>query len=517
LPISSTDGTVTLQSPAADEFEVELAGAMKLRITENDIQAEVGYEGLSDNSLITRSMLYGYGGGDIPITPPGADSGESWEQIDLSGDQFQNIGLPDFTVAADGVFSSGKIWSTNCKEWFFNPAFNGSSGLGDTPLAHSSGTYVTQRYFSYNMKNWAALARGINGAPFFWQGQFFGAGYGGGLSHGGINTGGGGVYVPGLRGFRNNDDERNPNFEKYTYRILRFSVSDWLIPAFSWSIKPLADNPYVPTPEDFLDFERETADGLKYVASKADGTMVIASQEANWNAEGDLRVCYIAENTTISESKPYKWEFLPVPGLSAISGDKLKGIARDESKDKWVVLTDSLAYVCTGNPVSGTWRQHFLPNAGNWGANFHFNGQKFIAVTSPAGSNLCISSEDGENWEKNTTVDVLGPNSVCCGTNGRSLLVHPEGFYDEGNLQLTGGLNITGTTTADVNLNEPVDTSSAYAERTGRATLLTQEDANGYFDEEIKLRAIVVTLTQAEYDAIPSGQLDSNTLYCITD
>jgi hypothetical protein len=75
----------------------------------------------------------------------------------------------------------------------------------------------------------------------------------------------------------------------------------------------------------------------------------------------------------------------------------------------------------------------------------------------------------------------------------------------------------SGTTTADVNLNEPVDTSSAYAERTGRATLLTQEDANGYFDEEIKLRAIVVTLKQAEYDAIPSGQLNSNTLYCITD
>ena len=69
------------------------------------------------------------------------------------------------------------------------------------------------------------------------------------------------------------------------------------------------------------------------------------------------------------------------------------------------------------------------------------------------------------------------------------------------------------------------------------AVLRTQEQTNSYFNnkisitrhdqnalkeavsdntDEIAKRAVVVTLTQAEYDAIPADEIDENTLYLIT-
>ena len=72
-------------------------------------------------------------------------------------------------------------------------------------------------------------------------------------------------------------------------------------------------------------------------------------------------------------------------------------------------------------------------------------------------------------------------------------------------------------TTATLPLGTPVDTrSAAAADASPLARLETQADANVYFDEEIKKRALVVTLTQAEYDAIPADEIDDNTLYLIT-
>jgi hypothetical protein len=79
--------------------------------------------------------------------------------------------------------------------------------------------------------------------------------------------------------------------------------------------------------------------------------------------------------------------------------------------------------------------------------------------------------------------------------------------YSEGDVPA-----ITGTTTDDVGLTDPVDTGGD--KRSARKLLTTQKDANEYFAEEIEKRAIVVTLTQAEYDALSPP--DENTLYLIT-
>lgn len=63
-------------------------------------------------------------------------------------------------------------------------------------------------------------------------------------------------------------------------------------------------------------------------------------------------------------------------------------------------------------------------------------------------------------------------------------------------------------TTATLPLGTPVDTRSST-----RARLETQADANGYFNEEIQKRALVVTCSQAEYDALSPP--DPDTLYLI--
>jgi hypothetical protein len=144
----------------------------------------------------------------------------------------------------------------------------------------------------------------------------------------------------------------------------------------------------------------------------------------------------------------------------------------------------------------------------------------------------------------NDTFEMIGANSpavfsanpVLAGTNGRFLVAGGEdvdGLPDFGRMYnprtadlppagppdgpqryaWSGGDNNTGgTTTDDVDLTDPVDTGGD--KRSARKLLTTQKDANEYFAEEIEKRAIVVTLTQAEYDALSPP--DENTLYLIT-
>ena len=448
LPISSEDSSVTLNSPKKDEFEVSLAGEMKLRITENDIQAESGYEGLSDNSLITRAMLYGHGGGGTPIAPPGTGSGVSWQ--DVAYPDPTGFDRPVETVAANGIFSTGRSWSANGFDWFdVGPTATAVNGLGPFPLSVSDGMYMTGNYFSYDMKNWAAARRGVFTAPFFWKGYFFCSSTGGPITNNGTNTGSG-SWSPGTRpGYgRTVSVERPIDYAANAYRIFRASTVDWEIPVYEWSIKPLAAND--------VDTNKRSFTAIFHCASKLDGNMTLASQEMNDNNYLDKRVCYIAENPTITEAKPWKFEFVQVPGLTEIQGTQLQGIAYDEAQDRWVVLTEQNSYMCQGNPVTSTWRKSPLPNMGKWKNNFHFNGEKFIIVSASANSNLCQFSIDGLNWERSTDIKIASDDSVVCGTNGRSLLVTPwQQNTTAQPMQLTGALAIEGLNTSEVTSDKP--------------------------------------------------------------
>ena len=103
------------------------------------------------------------------------------------------------------------------------------------------------------------------------------------------------------------------------------------------------------------------------------------------------------------------------------------------------------------------------------------------------------------------------------GMNGR---VVGAGFVDPNDnvtCVVTGDPVDEGVTTQTLPLGTPVDTrSSVDSEVSPLARLETQADANGYFNEEIQKRAVVLTMTQSEYDAIPADEIDDNTLYLIT-
>ena len=81
---------------------------------------------------------------------------------------------------------------------------------------------------------------------------------------------------------------------------------------------------------------------------------------------------------------------------------------------------------------------------------------------------------------------------------------------------VTGDPVNEGVTTATLPLGTPVDTrSAAEADVSPLARLETQADANGYFDEELKKRAPVVTISQADFDALAPEEIDQDTLYLI--
>jgi hypothetical protein len=101
------------------------------------------------------------------------------------------------------------------------------------------------------------------------------------------------------------------------------------------------------------------------------------------------------------------------------------------------------------------------------------------------------------------------------GTNGRtigSMQSEVSGDVRSYYYGVSGDIRIDAKMdTRHVTLTNPVSISFARA-----IEAQTQEDANAVFTEEIQRRSPVLTLTQAEYDAIPADEIEDSTLYLIT-
>ena len=222
--------------------------------------------------------------------------------------------------------------------------------------------------------------------------------------------------------------------------------------------------------------------------------------------------------------------------------------AYDRSRNLFAAATADTVRVYEAPYETGTYAyggrlvaSYNVPNALEW-THLSISGGVYILM-SKSGS---IARLDTNN-PANDTFEMIGAgsppvftsNPVLAGTNGRFLITGGtdiNGMPDfgtgiQGSLQRadwpaagvipenqpyawSGGENDpgSGTTTGDVELTEPVDTGDD--KRSTRKLLTTQKDANEYFAEEIAKRAVVVTLTQAEYNALSPP--DENTLYLIT-
>ena len=86
----------------------------------------------------------------------------------------------------------------------------------------------------------------------------------------------------------------------------------------------------------------------------------------------------------------------------------------------------------------------------------------------------------------------------------------PEAYEPQNGNSMTTKGYVDSRTTADISLDEPVDVRAAT-----KATLTTQRDANQHFDEEIKKRAVVLTISQDDYDAMNPEDFDPDTLYLV--
>ena len=572
LPISSEDSSVTLDSPKKDEFEVSLAGEMKLRITENDIQTSPGYQPRSDTSLVTKRFLYGQGDGNNPIVPPGQDSGASWQTIVVDQNDYppSQARLQHHVLACDGVFTIGFAWSVNGFDWF-----NASAGVtkwNEKAVSRDGGHFIvkgriggadgTNMYmtgdggsFSYNVKSWINVpnntkSQETNGSlTWYWNNDFFLNKYDTNAGASADDSG----RIPESRRAVSWQAAMRYDYSTGQWSITRKEAEVW----FYGQTQATPSNGYA----DAADIP-----SISYPCSRPDGGMVIGVQKPftynNSSPDTAPRLCYIKSNPSQNINSPtnsYQASWEVIPQLAYINASVIQGIAYDEADDRWVFITDSQAYSCQGNPSVSTWRSVSLPATANWSEGFHYNGIHFVAVSAGTNGNLGIYSEDGMTWNVSSNL-VTNSEYTACGTNGRSILsgIKADGAAATFTYALTPLHVSSEIDTAGVTLTNPVDVVRS-DDTSPTALLKTQEDANQYFADqveanaetasnasqdassalskakvneqsingmseaieaniaEIAKKAEIRVLTQAQYDAIPSNQLDAKTLYCISD
>ena len=187
---------------------------------------------------------------------------------------------------------------------------------------------------------------------------------------------------------------------------------------------------------------------------------------------------------------------------------------------KWLVIGESEFWLSDdANLGAVNWTNAALPTAANWDRVVDDGGT--ISITSTAANFnvvLYCTEENGPSvegdWQTTVNYNNRGYEGFT-GTNGRtigSMKSEVEGDFRKYYYSVGGDIRVEGKMdTRHVELTHPVSIASARA-----VEAQTQEDANAVFTEEIQRRSPVLTLTQAEYDAIPADEIEDDTLYLIT-
>ena len=420
-----------------------------------------------------KSALYpldSSGGGSIfPIPQPGQNSGEVWDTVTFTSGS--SVPPDESSVCATGnVFFLNNSWSVNGTDWYqvvWN--YNGGQTVQSYAIvdeecriaSYGNGVYCGKWGYSYDGQSWnvyKSIATGVTeagGSCFFTEGKHW--------SWGGLYYFDGAGWVT------------NPNNSVNTGNIgsnpqVKKSTTDILV----------------------LDLVRESNVYSRGAVKRWSGDMTTGSWINQGAGASDwVQGCY--------------------------------GIALDGLSDRWVFITSSKAYVqkTSGNFSKSNFDEVSLPTTATWAGLTH-DGNRFVAVASTAGANISIWSADGRTWTISLDLDNPGLVSVA-GFNGRVIGAGECTDQDRVTCIVTGNPTASTQTTATLPLSTPVDTRSASSVDTGpMARLETQADANGYFDEEIAAnkeeiakKTAVVTLSQAEYDAL-GVDVDRDTLYLIT-
>ena len=408
------------------------------------------------------------GGSEFPLPQPGEDSGIAWEteSVNLA---FSQPGYGECGAAvgvAGNAFFAGNAWSVDGSQWFgvaWNGTTSGSYGVCDatsrTP-AYGNGLYTGRYGYSYDGQSWTTYPNGPVGDEtrecFFFQNKHY-------------SMGGSRLFDGQLKA------NTNPNIAG------NIKNSAFVVPSNEGPSQTcLAINYSPPSGTTSLTL---TDEAKRNVLLKFSGDMSTTGTWSQLQVEGSsIQTCY--------------------------------GLAHNDLDDKYCFITNNTSYVqkAAGNFTSSGWTKTTLPTTGEWAGLVH-DGTHYVAVGIASGANISIYSEDGIVWSQSTTLSNPGVNTIA-GFNGRVLAAGNLTSSDLAQILVTG--NPTATfTTKNIPLDHPVDVADSYMAQQYQMKE-TQADANELFTEEIQRRSPVLTLTQAEYDAIPADQIADDTLYLIT-
>ena len=204
-----------------------------------------------------------------------------------------------------------------------------------------------------------------------------------------------------------------------------------------------------------------------------------------------------------------------------------------ERLQQWFFAKEDTVYVSTTDSLKGTWVQKTLPRSNGWDRCYDDGTAIVFARTGTGNSATVFSVDGGQEWKVSISL-VNRDYDNFAGTNGRAMATYEyqdrvpgfipdpadpsgEGVLPVENYEWRYGVsgvsdpNPAEASTRNLKLTHPVSIESARA-----IEAKTQEDANAVFTEEIQRRSPVLTLTQAEYDAIPADEIEDETLYLIT-
>jgi len=328
-------------------------------------------------------------------------------------------------------------------------------------------------------------------------------------------------------------DQQRQDQGRYIHPVLYFdrlkdkvSTGGFFVPKVSPAELDLVQPDDV-RPQDYFDYFNWHA---RDAASNPSGTVSMVIDE-NGNALWLDSLCTLAISVGAESGQMGTW------GEGALCCTYNK-----DTQEYAVVFPDEIRFFKYEYGIEEFRKQVDLPSSSSWRQIVYTAGRYLLIdptgglltstdgdtwVPSSAGSGPLITSSSwtlgGTNGRFITSggSDVSGFPSFGAGTTANSRNAYwsvsqienlPEEVAEKRYYSFSSGIDQTSTTTADVTLNEPEDVRNSMSST--RKTILTQEDANGYFAEEIAKKATVVTLSQTEYDAL--SQPDENILYLIT-
>ena len=475
---------------------------------------------ITTGKWINKAPPSGGGGGGIIDggQVPGSGSTFIWydteykDIIQINGELVkQYADQPRHMYAYDGVFSDGTFWTLDGVNFRVDPNAISSGGRYGGKFSTTSYTqfqgrviagefgYWAEKYFSQDMKQWSEKSGSYLSLP---AKQ--------------------GLYPTSVSNWR----VSGHGGSSYTYTAFeQFKAGDW---QQAYCNNTLATEVFPNTTETGC-----------WTSNQFSGEETAMARKSTEGANEYKIYCFdtnpdsFTYSDTSDDAKNANTAILKnsVTEIPALEGCTTGFFS--ERLQKWLFAKDNTVFISNTVSLKGGFTTKSLPRSNDWDRCYDDGSSIVFARTESGNSATVFSADAGQSWS--VSISLINRNyKNFAGTNGRAMATYEyeagvDGFIPdpsdpsgEGVLPIkyaayryaVSGVddpNPAEASTRNIKLTHPVSIASARAIEAN-----TQEDANAVFTEEIQRRSPVMTLTQAEYDAIPADEIEDDTLYLIT-